>query len=96
MEKKKEAIGKVEDPTHRKKVRVSSLVRNGEGDISLKRTIAFLGMVCLCYKFVAGGRWTDSVFFYFPLGLTILYAPQLAVTLLNIWKGKGYDRKGNN
>ena len=57
---------------------------------SLKRSIAWLGFVALLLAFGTTawkGKITSDMFITFPIGALIFYAPQLAVTLLQIWKG---------
>lgn len=72
------------------------IIKNGDGKNSLKRSIAFFGFIILSWGFILTalhGRTQAIVFIYYPLGLVILYAPQLAITLLKIWKGITNDRK---
>lgn len=66
-----------------------SLIKEGDS-YSIKRIIAFVGFVimsgvfcCQAYK----GTVTAEAMVTYPLGVTILYAPQLSVTLLSLWKG---------
>mgnify|MGYP001564626353 CR=1 FL=1 len=66
------------------------ICRNGDGSYSLKRSIAFTGFIIMSVSFVSAsifGRITADMFVTFPLGLVILYVPQLAVTLLRVWRG---------
>lgn len=67
------------------------IYKDKTGRNSLKRVIAFIGLLVISAAFCLAaykGRITDNMFLTYPLGLVILYAPQLAVTLLKIWKGQ--------
>ena len=67
------------------------IYKDKTGRNSLKRVIAFIGLLVISAAFCLAaykGRITDNMFLTYPLGLLILYAPQLAVTLLKIWKGQ--------
>lgn len=66
------------------------IYKDKTGRNSLKRVIAFIGLVVLSTAFCLAayrGRITDGMFLTYPIGLAVLYAPQLAITLLKIWKG---------
>lgn len=68
------------------------IIKNGNGSNvnSLKRTIAFFGFLFMSIAFNLAafkGRISADMFITYPLGLIILYLPQLAVTMLKIWKG---------
>lgn len=70
------------------------IIKNGGGKNSLKRTIAFFGAVILSGGFVLmayKGKLGSETFLTYPLGLIILYVPQLAINLLKIWKGQSID-----
>lgn len=72
------------------------ILRNGAGKASLKRCIAFFGFLIVSIAFILmgwHGKLSSDSFITYPIGLTILYAPQLSVTLLKIWKG---DRGNDN
>ena len=65
------------------------ICKNGDGIYSLKRSIAFVGFIIMSVAFINAsifGRITGEMFLTYPIGLTILYIPQLAITLLRIWK----------
>lgn len=67
------------------------IIKNGNNQNSLKRTIAFFGFLIISVAFCMDaykGRITAEMFLTYPLGLVILYAPALAIKLLEIWKGK--------
>lgn len=60
------------------------------GRNSLKRIAFIIGGIALTIGFgFMGykGKLTYQMFYAYPIGLVLLYAPQLAVTLLKIWKG---------
>ncbi len=66
------------------------IYKDRTGRNSLKRVIAFIGLVIMSAVFCLAayrGRITDGMFLTYPIGLAVLYAPQLAITLLKIWKG---------
>ena len=59
---------------------------------SLKRLIAFYGSIIISCGFCLvayKGRLSAEMFLTYPMGLTILYAPQLAIELIRVWKGNG-------
>ena len=65
------------------------ICKNGDKGYSLKRSIAFMGFIIMSGAFINAsifGRITGEMFLTYPIGLTILYIPQLAVTLLRIWR----------
>ncbi|MEK7075932.1 MAG: hypothetical protein AAB948_04030 [Patescibacteria group bacterium] len=67
------------------------IIKNGGGQNSLKRMIAFFGFLILSGGFVLmayKGKLGSETFLTYPLGLIILYVPQLAINLLKIWKGQ--------
>lgn len=67
------------------------IIKNGGGQNSLKRMIAFFGSLILSGGFVLmayKGKLGSETFLTYPLGLVILYAPSLAIKLLEIWKGQ--------
>lgn len=67
-----------------------TIIKNGNNKYSLKRSIAFVGFIIMSIAFINASiisRITAEMFITYPLGLVILYAPQLAITLLKIWKG---------
>ena len=73
------------------------IIKNGGGQNSLKRIIAFFGFLFMSIAFCLAafkGRITAEMFLTFPLGLVILYAPSLAVTLLKVWKGQTEEHGG--
>lgn len=58
--------------------------------VSMKRSIALVGFIIMCVAFAVQsyrGGVTAEMFLTFPLGLIVLYVPQLAITLLKIWRG---------
>lgn len=70
--------------------------QDGPNDgMSLKRLIAFTGFIllsiALVFDAVRDGRVAAEVYVTYPLGVTILYAPQLALQLIKAWKG--YDNR---
>lgn len=67
------------------------IIKNGGGQNSLKRMIAFFGFLILSGGFVLmayKGKLGSETFLTYPLGLIILYVPSLAIKLLEIWKGQ--------
>lgn len=65
--------------------------KDGEQRQSLKRIIAFSGFVIMSAAFCLTayrGRIQAEAFLTYPLGLVILYVPQLAMNMLKIWKGR--------
>jgi hypothetical protein len=67
------------------------IYKDRTGRNSLKRVIAFLGFVFLSLAFglmAWKGKITQQMFYTYPVGILLLYAPQLAITLLKIWKGQ--------
>jgi hypothetical protein len=57
----------------------------------LKRFIVYAAGIPLMAGFLKQafeGKLTHEMFITFPLGIVILYSPQLAIHLLTIWKGK--------
>lgn len=71
------------------------IIKNDSCQNSLKRIIAFFGFLIMSIAFCIAAykaKITAEMFITYPLGLVILYVPQLAITLLKIWKGQD----GNN
>jgi len=67
------------------------IIKNGGGQNSLKRIIAFFGSIILSGGFVLmayKGKLGSETFLTYPMGLIILYVPSLAIKLLEIWKGQ--------
>lgn len=57
---------------------------------SLKRSIAFFGTIILSGGFIIAaykGTVDWKSFLAYPMGLVILYFPELAMRMLKIWKG---------
>lgn len=70
------------------------IIKNGSGQNSLKRSIAFFGFLFMSIAFCLAalkGKITAEMFLTYPLGLVILYVPALAITLLKIWKGQNIE-----
>lgn len=68
-----------------------NIIKNGGGQNSLKRIIAFFGFLFMSIAFCIASyktKITAEMFITYPLGLVILYVPQLAINLLKIWKGQ--------
>lgn len=68
------------------------IIRNEQDRNSLKRIIAFFGFLIMSVAFSLAaykGKITAEMFLTYPMGLVVLYAPSLAITLLKIWKGQG-------
>ena len=66
------------------------IIKNARGQNSLKRVIAFFGFIALTVGFILmakQGKLDANTFWTYPLGLTILYFPALAIKLFEIWKG---------
>lgn len=73
------------------------IIKNGGGQNSLKRIIAFFGFLILSSGFILmayKGKLGSETFLTYPLGLVILYVPSLAINLLKIWKGQGDKTDG--
>lgn len=72
------------------------IIKNGGGQNSLKRIIAFFGFLILSGGFILmayKGKLGSETFLTYPLGLVILYVPALAIKLLQIWKGQDAQNK---
>lgn len=67
------------------------IIKNGGGQNSLKRIIAFFGFLFMSIAFCImayKGKLGSETFLTYPLGTVLLYCPQLAINLLKIWKGQ--------
>lgn len=70
------------------------IIKNGGGQNSLKRIIAFFGFLIMSGGFILmgyKGKLASETFLTYPLGVIFLYFPQLAKDLLLIWRGKAED-----
>ena len=66
------------------------ITRNDEGKQSWNRIVSFIGVVAMSIAFVKESAvnslvWMDYV--GYSIGMTVMYAPVLAVKLLKTWKG---------
>ncbi len=67
------------------------LIKEAGNQNSLKRIIAFFGFLIMSFAFCIASYQTkisSEMFITYPLGLIILYVPQLAINLLKIYKGQ--------
>ena len=70
----------------------------GKYQFHLKRVIVGLAGIPMAFGFMKQawhGALTSEMFLTFPLGIVILYSPQLAIHLLEIWKGMRPDEEHN-
>ncbi len=72
------------------------LIKESGNQNSCKCIIAFFGFLIMSFAFCLASYQTkisDSMFITYPIGLIILYAPQLAINLLKIWKGQEINKE---
>lgn len=73
-----------------------NITKNGNKQHSLKRVIAFIGLVICSFAFIKTailGAVSAEMFLTYPLGLIILYVPQLAINMLKVYKGMSIEKE---
>jgi len=66
-----------------------TILKEGNGKNSLKRSIAFFGFLFMSFAFCLAaykGSINAAMFITYPTGMLILYLPSLAIAILKIFK----------